>query len=364
MINIGPDVVWFAPGRVNLIGDHTDYNLGFAMPFAVHFGVTCAARRRDDSLVTVTSTQFDDTATFDINSLQPHVIDHWWSYVAGVAYEMRERGYARGADLTINGDVPLGAGMSSSAALSCATSLALNDLNDAGLPLGELAVIAQMAEHKFAGTPCGLLDQTASLRSQRDHVLLVDFKTMDAVPYPLDLASEGLALLVIDTRAPHRLVDGEYAKRRSSCESAARELGVSSLREVTDPNAAAHLDDERARRVRHVVHENALTQQAAALLKAGRIRDIGPLLTASHVSLRDDYEVTIPELDVAQGTAIGHGALGARMTGGGFGGSVVALVSHTAVADVTKAVQAAFARHGFNEPHIIEVRPSAGAHKK
>lgn len=359
-----PKVTWFAPGRVNLIGDHTDYNLGFSMPFAVDFGVTCAATRRADSVITVTSAQFDEIATFDIASLTPQITHHWWSYVAGVAYELRARGFITGADLTIHGNVPVGAGMSSSAALACACALALNDLNNAQLDMQEIAVIAQMAEHKFAGTPCGLLDQTASLLSEQDHVLLVDFKTMQAQPYPLDLARDELALLVIDTRAPHRLVDGEYAKRRAACESAARELGVSSLRDITDPNAAAHLDKDIARRVRHVVNENALTLRAAALLKAGNVRGIGPLLNASHASLRDDYEVTIPELDVAQEAAVTHGALGARMTGGGFGGSVVALVPREETARVCEAVIHAFAAHAFTEPHVIEVHPSAGAHKK
>lgn len=358
-----PEVIWFAPGRVNLIGDHTDYNLGFSMPFAVHFGVVCAGARRDDQHVRIASRQFDDVGEVDMATVTPGRMDAWYSYVVGTLYGLREHGVSLGLDLMVDGDVPPGAGMSSSAALCCATALVADDLADAHLDRATLALIAQSAEHRFAGTPCGLLDQTASLQARADHVLRVDFQSMQVDHHPIALAEAGLALLVIDTRAPHRLVDSEYAQRRAACESAAATLGVTSLREITDASVAATLDPERAKRVRHVITENQRVTDVAQLLDRGALDQIGPLLTASHTSLRDDYEVTVPELDVAVEAALAAGALGARMTGGGFGGSVVALVPATEAAHVEQGVREAYAARGFTAPQIHRVAPSPGAHR-
>ena len=358
-----PETIWFAPGRVNLIGDHTDYNLGFSLPFAVRFGVLCAAARRNDESIAVASQQFNGVATIDMSTLQPGRIDEWYSYIAGSAYGLREQGVTVGADLMVDGDVPPGAGMSSSAALSCVTALTLNQLAGDSISRHDIALIAQAAEHRFAGTPCGLLDQTASLQSTENHVLLVDFRDMSTTAFPLNLTVEELALLVIDTRAPHRLVDSEYASRRQACESAAKELGVASLRDITDVSVASSLDKERAQRVRHVVTENQRTLETTELLSRGKAADIGPLLTASHISLRDDFQVTVPELDVAVDAALSAGALGARMTGGGFGGSVVALIPIAQRDAIAEAVTSAYARHGFTAPLLLDVEPAAGAHQ-
>lgn len=358
-----PEVIWFAPGRVNLIGDHTDYNLGFSMPFAVHFGVICAAARRDDGHVRIASQQVEGVGDVDMSEVTPGRMDVWYSYVVGTLYGLRAHGVTLGLDLLVDGDVPPGAGMSSSAALCCVTALVADDLAGAGLDRETLALVAQSAEHHFAGTPCGLLDQTASLQARADHVLRVDFRSMHVDHHPIALAEQGLALLVIDTRAPHRLVDSEYAQRRGACESAAADLGVASLREITDPSAAAGLDEVRAKRVRHVVTENQRVEDVARRLDAGQLDQIGPLLTASHISLRDDYEVTVPELDVAVEAALAAGALGARMTGGGFGGSVVALVRALDVAHVEQGVREAYAARGFTAPQIHRVAPSPGAHR-
>jgi galactokinase len=358
-----PESVWFAPGRVNLIGDHTDYNLGFSLPFAVHFGVLCAGARRDDTIIRSASLQFTNETHEDLALLQPGIIDSWHSYVVGSAYGMREHGVAPGLDLLFDGDIPPGAGMSSSAALSCATALIINDLGEGSLSLNELALVAQASEHRFAGTPCGLLDQTASLLATQGHALLVDFRSMSNEQVPLDPADHDAALVVIDTRAPHRLVDSEYASRRAACESAAAELGVTSLRDVTDVSHINTLDETRARRVRHVITENQRVKDTVALLNAGRTVDIGPVLTASHASLRDDFEVTVPELDVAVEAALASGALGARMTGGGFGGSVIALVPTAARIAMETAVRQAYAEHHFTAPHFVDVRPSPGAHQ-
>jgi galactokinase len=357
-----PDTIWFAPGRVNLIGDHTDYNLGFSLPFAVEFGVLAAAARRDDDIVRVGSLQFDGIAEHDMRALTSGRIDAWHSYVAGAAFGMREHGAAIGLDLMLDGDIPPGAGMSSSAALSCVTALAIDDLAGTGLPHDDIALIAQAAEHRFAGTPCGLLDQTASLHAQAGSVLLVDFRDMHVEHVPLDLSAD-LALLVIDTRAPHRLVDGEYASRRAACESACVDLGVTSLREIADIGAADLLDDERRRRVRHVISENQRVLDTVALLREGRTAEIGSLLTASHASMRDDFQNSVPEVDLAVNAAVQAGALGARMTGGGFGGSVVALIPRAQRPVIVKAITDAYAAAGFTAPVLIDVAPAQGARR-
>jgi galactokinase len=358
-----PEAVWFAPGRVNLIGDHTDYNLGFSLPFAVHFGVLCAGSRRDDTLIRSASLQFPTETKEDLALLKPGIIDSWHSYVVGSAYGMQEHGVAVGLDLLFDGDIPPGAGMSSSAALSCVTSLTINDLGGGQLSLSKIALVAQAAEHHFAGTPCGLLDQTASLLASEGHALLVDFRSMTHERVPLNPSDADASLVVIDTRAPHRLVDSEYASRRAACESAAAELGVPSLRDITDVSVVATLDEVRAKRVRHVITENERVRETVALLKSGRTADIGPVLTASHASLRDDFEVTVPELDVAVEAALSAGAWGARMTGGGFGGSVIALVPTAARSLVEDTVRQAYADRQFTEPHFLDVQPSPGAHR-
>jgi galactokinase len=358
-----PAGVWAAPGRVNLIGEHTDYNDGFVMPFALAQRVILAAAPRGDGRWTVTSLNEDATESFGADDLSPGR-EGWSAYVAGVVWALGQAGHrVDGADLVLTSDVPVGAGLSSSAALECAVLTALADLNGLDIAPLERAKIARRAENEFVGAPTGLMDQAASTLSTAGHALFFDCRTYAAEAVALDLAAAGLELMVLDTRTPHALVDSEYATRRGSCEDAARLLGVAALRDVDDLDAAlAQLPDEvMRRRVRHVVTENGRVLAAADLLRAGRVADLAPLLDASHTSMRDDFEITVPTVDLAVETAREQGALGARMTGGGFGGCIIALVPAGASADVAAGIADSFAAAGFSPPeHFVGV-PSAGA---
>jgi galactokinase len=359
-----PEVAWRSPGRVNLIGEHTDYNDGFVLPLALTSGTRVDAARRDDRVLHVASVQRrDEPIEIALDGLQPGRVEGWAAYVAGTAWALAERGIGvPGADLLVDGTVPRGAGLSSSASLECATAGALLGLAGADLPLREVALLAQHAENDFVGMPCGVMDQFASTHARAGHLLLLDTRSLEVRHIPFDLASDGLALLVVDTHAPHQLVDGEYAARRAACEEAARLLGVPALRDVVDLEAAlASLDDELLRRrVRHVVTENGRVLDVVALLESGDVRAIGPLMTASHVSLRDDYEVSCRELDLVVDTALAAGALGARMTGGGFGGSAIALVEATAVEHVRDQITSAFREAGLTEPGFVDAEPGDG----
>jgi len=358
------EVAWRSPGRVNLIGEHTDYNDGFVLPLALTRGTDVRAARRDDRVLRVASAQRgDETVELALESLAPGSVDGWAAYVAGTAWALAERGVdVPGADLLVDGTVPRGAGLSSSASLECATAGALLALAGADLPLRDVALLAQHAENDFVGMPCGVMDQFASTHARAGHLLLLDTRSLEVRHIPFDLAADGLALLVVDTKAPHQLVDGEYAARRASCEEAARLLGVPALRDVVDLGSAlAALDDDvLRRRVRHVVTENGRVLDVVDLLESGDVRAIGPLLTASHVSLRDDYEVSCRELDLVVDTALGAGALGARMTGGGFGGSAIALVDAGSVEHVRGEILAAFSAAGLTAPAFVDAEPGAG----
>jgi galactokinase len=362
-----PDGLWFAPGRVNLVGEHTDYNDGFVLPLALPHGTVVAARGRSDGVLRIVSLRRGAQADVSLATLAPGSVSGWAAYPAGVAWALQQAGHAvSGADLLLDGDVPLGAGLSSSASLECASALALTDLSRVSIDATALALLAQHAENDFVGMPCGAMDQLASMHGRAGHLVFVDTRTLAVEPVPFDLQRWGLALLVVDTRAPHRLVDSEYAQRRASCEQAAAELGVPSLRDVDDLDAAlaALADPLLRRRVRHVVSENDRVLGTVTALRAGADpRSIGAALTASHVSLRDDYEVTVPELDVAVEAALAGGAAGARMTGGGFGGCVIALVEAPATAQVASAVAAAFAERGWRAPASFVAVPSDGAHR-
>jgi galactokinase len=355
-------VTWWSPGRVNLIGDHTDYNDGFALPFALKVGTTVQGTARSDGLLRITSLQEGgDTVEVRLDDLVPGAVQGWAAYVAGTAWALARHGIdVRGADLVVDGSVPRGAGLSSSASLECATAGALLALAGAHLPLRDVALVAQRAENDFVGMPCGVLDQLASTHGVAHHALLLDCRSLEVTPVPLDLGD--LTLLVVDTRASRQLVDGEYAARRAECERAARLLGVASLREVDDLDATlAALDDEGLRRrVRHVITENARVLEVAGALGRGDVAGIGPALTASHTSLRDDFEVSCRELDLVVDTALEHGALGARMTGGGFGGSALALVPTRRTDDVRAAVRGAFSAGGLDEPAFVDGRPGPG----
>lgn len=356
------DGVFEAPGRINLIGEHTDYNDGFVLPIALPHVVRITAARRDDGVLRVSSRQASGVTEVRVVDLVPGAVTGWAAYVAGVVWALREEGHPIGGfGLLVDGHVPLGAGLSSSAALESATALAVTELSGVSLDRRSLARIAQRAENEFVGMPCGIMDQSASLLAREGHALLLDTRSMETEHIPFDLAPVGLTLLVVDTKAPHRLVDGEYAARRRDCHRAAELLGVPALRDLD--GAEQDLPERLARRVRHVVAENARVARVADLLRADRIREIGPLLTESHASLRDDYEVTVPELDVAVEALVAAGALGARMTGGGFGGCVIALVEEAAVEACTTAVLEAFAGRGFAKPECWTAVAAAGARR-
>lgn len=356
-----PQGVWASPGRVNLIGEHVDYNAGLCLPVALPHRTFAAVRRRDDDRVRLVSAQLPGE-TFDgtLDDLAPGRVTGWAAYAGGPAWVLREQGLpVPGFDAVVTSCVPTGAGLSSSAAIEGATALAVHELAGAG-PLDDaaraaLAAACVRAENEVAGAPTGGMDQAVSLRSRADHALLLDCRDLSVDHIPFAPASEGLTVLVIDTRAPHTLNDGQYGLRRRQCRAAADLLGLASLREVTDLDAAlAALDDpvERAR-TRHVVTEIDRVRRFVTLLRTGALAGTGPLLDASHVSLRDDYEVSCDELDVAVATARDAGALGARMTGGGFGGSAVALLRVDDVPVVTEAVRAAYADRGWREPGFL-----------
>jgi galactokinase len=365
-----PEGVWAAPGRVNLIGEHTDYTGGFVLPLALPLGVVCAGAGRDDGLLSVRSAQVPEEGhTVDVRAVAPGDLGGWAAYAVGVAWALRERwGVVQGADLLIDGDVPPGAGLSSSAALECVVATVLRDLSGAPLSADDLARLARQAENDFVGAPTGVMDQLAAMHGRAGHVLFIDTRSGGIEPVPFDPRSSGTQLLVVDTRAPHQLVDGEYAQRRRECEEAARALGVVELRDAgpadLDGGAGRELPTVLRRRARHVVTENARVLEVVAALRAGGDPGaIGPLLTASHMSLRDDFEVTVPQLDVAVEAALAAGAYGARMTGGGFGGCVIALVDTAARHAVVAAVEDSFAGHGFGRPASFVAVPSDGARR-
>jgi galactokinase len=356
---------YFAPGRVNLLGG-PDYNEVFVLPFALGAGVYVAASRRSDRRVAVASRQEGgEPVRLDIDALEPGSVTGWAAYPAGVAWALREAGYLPGgADLAIDADLPAGAGLSSSAALECAVALALTGLYDVPVPPRELAALARRAENEYAGLPTGIMDQLAALLGRPGHALLLDCRTGTETAVPLDPAAAGLALLVIDTRVRHAVGDGQYGNRRQACEQAAAALGVRSLRDVVDdPEAPARLTDPGLRTVaEHVISENGRVRQAAQALQGGDLAALGDLLTASHRSLSYRFRMSWPQADAAVEAAVDSGALGARMTGGGFGGSVVALLPAGRHEAVRAAVNRRFAQHGWPVPHYLPAVPSGGGY--
>jgi galactokinase len=361
-----PAAVWVAPGRVNLIGEHTDYNDGYVLPFALPH-VTAAAAAPTEAGWVVFSEGHDGTVSFGAEELKPGGVTDWAAYVAGVVWALRDSGSSVSpARIAIASDVPVGAGLSSSAAIECAVMAALCDLSAASIPDQARVRLTQRAENEFVGAPTGIMDQSASTLSRAGHALFLDCRTLDVEHIPFDVAAVGLAVLIINTNAPHRHVDGEYADRRAVCEAAARSLGVRALRDVSIaglPDALSHLDEIAGRRVRHVVTENQRVLDTVDLLRAGEIAAIGPLMTASHESMRDDFEITVPEVDTAVSAALEAGAYGARMTGGGFGGCVLALVEASRADAVSSAVAAAFATAGFAAPDSFVVTPTEGVRR-
>jgi galactokinase len=360
-----PEGIWHAPGRANLIGEHTDYNLGFVLPFALNRGTLAAAAPRNDGLLELVSRQASQTSVVvPLDGLAPGSVDGWAAYPAGVAWALAEGGYpVSGAWVAIDSDLPQGAGLSSSASLECAVALALTQLSGIDVPRQKLAAIARRAENDFVGVPSGIMDQSAALLCQADHALLLDCRSGEADAVPLDPGASGLALLIIDTRARHRLTDSGYGARHIESEEAARALGAASLRDISDVSELDGLTDPVLyRRARHVVTENRRVLAAATLLRRGKVAEVGRLLNESHASLRDDFEISWPEADVAVEAALGAGALGARMMGGGFGGSVIALTPADSAA-VRGAVCAAFSRRDWPEPAFLDAPPSPSARR-
>ncbi|MEV0368232.1 galactokinase [Streptomyces sp. NPDC050636] len=365
-----PHGIWAAPGRVNLIGEHTDYNDGFVMPLALPHTTLAAASARTDGVLRLHSGgAAGGIVELRTDDLRPAPDGGWAAYPAGVVWAMREAGLpVGGADLHYDSTVPTGAGLSSSAALEVVTALALNDLYALGLAPQELARLAQRAENAFVGVPVGIMDQTAAACCTEGHALFLDTRDLSQRQVPFDLAGEGLRLLVVDTRVQHELGDGAYAQRRAGCERGARALGVNTLREISLAHLPEALDELSGdpvvqALVRHIVTENHRVEEVIAHLDAGRTRAIGPLLTAGHASLRDDFNVSCAELDLAVDTADAAGALGARMTGGGFGGSAIVLVEEADAQTVTKAITEAFAAAGHPAPRVFTAVPSAGARR-
>ncbi|MEV0225949.1 galactokinase [Streptomyces sp. NPDC050704] len=364
-----PEGVWAAPGRVNLIGEHTDYNDGFVMPFALPHTTVAAVARREDGVLRLHSADVEGgPVELRVADLAPGGPGVWTDYVGGVVWALREAGHAvGGADVHFESTVPTGAGLSSSAALEVVTALAFNDLHELGLERSRLARLCQRAENVYVGAPTGIMDQTASACCTEGHALFLDTRDLSQRQIPFDLAAEGMQLLVVDTRVKHAHSDGEYGKRRAGCEAGAAALGVSALRDVAYEEldaALARLDDEEVRRlVKHIVTENHRVEHVVALLEQGGTRAIGPVLTEGHASLRDDFRISCPELDLVVDTANASGALGARMTGGGFGGSAIVLVDTADADTVTKAVAEAFAAAGFKTPRVFAAVPSPGARR-
>ncbi len=357
------DAVGRAPGRVNLIGEHTDYNGGPCLPVALPHATYVAVARRDDDGVRVVSQQSEDPWTGRMDETGPGQVDGWAAYVVGVLWAMQEAGHrVTGVDIAVDSTVPLGAGLSSSAAIECATAVALAALVGLDLTPGvrrDLARACMRAESEVAGAPTGGMDQMVAMLAEPGAALLVDFGDHTDRAVRLDLTDH--ALLVTDTRVSHELNDGGYASRRDDCETAAEALGVSALKEASLADLIRIIDPRIRRRAHHVVTEIERVGEAVQAVKAGDWTGLGRLLLASHTSLRDDFEVSCAELDTAVLAAVEAGALGARMTGGGFGGSSVALVPQGLVEEVAAAVDRAFEVAGHEPPQHLLAPPSAAA---
>lgn len=363
-----PTGLWSAPGRVNLIGEHTDYNLGFVLPFAINRRTLVALAPRADGRISVSSAYADQVVDIAIADLSPDRLRGWAAYPLGVVWALSQHGAdlssVTGVNLYFESDVPVGAGLSSSAAIESAVAVALNDSWGLGFDRQTLAKVGQLAENKAVGAPTGIMDQSASLLGREDHAVFLDCRSLESHLVQLGFAEAGLELLIMDTGVKHSHATGGYGERRASCEAGAKALEVASLRDLTvDDLPRAHnlLDDVTYRRVRHVVTENQRVLDTVDRLRSEGPLAIGELLDASHVSMRDDFEISVPELDLAVETSRASGAIGARMTGGGFGGAAIALVPSAAVERVSLAVDTAFAEAGFAAPTMFTVTASSGA---
>ena len=365
---LSPEGVWSAPGRVNLIGEHTDYNQGFVLPFAINRRTCAAMSLRTDGIARVASTFTNEVVEIEIEKISNQTVTGWSGYPLGVAWALVQAGAKpRGFNLFVDSRVPVGAGLSSSAALECSVALGLNDLWGTDLDRSALAKVGQLAENVIVGAPTGIMDQTASLFGVLDHAVFLDCRSLVAEAIPLGLQQNGLEIVVMDTKVSHRLVDGGYATRRAACEAGAHELGVSSLRDIDVKDlelAGKSLDPLVFKRVRHVVTENARVMQTVDLLKSSGPRAIGENLLASHASMRDDFEISIDELDSAVEVAMNSGAIGARMTGGGFGGAAIALIESGKIDGLRTSLSKEFEARGYLAPELFSVLADVGARRE
>lgn len=362
LFGLNPDLVSSAPGRVNLIGEHIDYSDGFVLPFAIQARTYCALRIRSDERIRVATNQHKrDIFESSISELKPQTGPVWSRYILGVLWAL---GIKVGVEILVDSEVPSGAGLSSSAALECSVAIALNHHLELGRSLTELARITQRAENEYVGVPCGIMDQSISLMGRAGHALLLDCRDLSTRQIKVDFESHDLKLLIVDTRAHHALVDGGYAERRAQCESVAKALGVRAMRDLSLGEleaARTRLPDVNYKRARHAVTEISRVLEAVKVLEADDFSNFGYLLTKSHQSLRDDYNVSCPELDLAVDTALNLGALGARMVGGGFGGSAIALIRSDDAAKVALGIEQAFEKRGFSSPRFFDSLPGDGA---
>jgi galactokinase len=356
---------------VNLIGEHTDYNDGFVLPIAITQRTAVAVRRRDDRVVQVSSQHSPLVAEMSLETASAEELRDWPAYPLGVVWAIADSGadlsQATGLDIYIDSEVPIGAGLSSSAAIECAVAVALRDLWSLEFSDADLARLCQRAENVAVGAPTGIMDQSVSLMAKEGHALFLDCRSLDVEHVPFDIDHEGLSILAIDTQVKHANNDGGYASRRSSCETVAAALGVPALRDVNLQMLEDHrheLDEVDYRRARHIVTENQRVVETVNTLKSEGARAIGELLNGSHASMRDDFEISCDELDCAVDAAIEAGAIGARMTGGGFGGAAIALIERDRVDEVTEAVKRAFSDAGFGAPRCFVASAAAGAHEE
>ncbi len=356
------EVLGQAPGRVNLIGEHIDYSEGFVLPFAIADRTSAVIARNNDGLVRIASQQRRNSIfTIDIIDVKPGSSGEWEKYVLGVIWSL---GITNGVDILVDGHVPAGAGLSSSAALECSVAMGLNTLFNLGFSLEELARATQKAENDYVGMPCGIMDQSVSLMAKAGSALLLDCRDLSTESVPFDVAAAGLELLIIDTQAHHALVDGGYAERRASCESVVAKFGISSMRHLTMQvlnERKSEISQSEYLRARHAVSEIQRVKDAVAALRNNDFIELGKLINQSHISLRDDYTVSCIELDIAVDASLAAGALGSRMVGGGFGGSAIALIKVDDIESIKDAIRSAYAAKGFKAPRFFTSLPSAGA---
>ena len=343
--NKQPELTVYAPGRVNIIGEHTDYNDGFVMPCAINFGTAVSGTKQDDHIWNVYAADLDETDEFSLNVEIPKSEHKWANYVRGVVKFIQERypHFQQGANLVISGNVPLSSGLSSSAALEVAVGKFCQQLGDLPLSHTDIALNGQKAENQFVGANCGNMDQLISALGQENHLLMIDCRSLETTPTPVP---QDVAVIIVNSNVPHDLVTGEYNTRRQQCEEAAKFFGVKALRDVSVEQfrkkeaELTALSPLAAKRARHVVTENQRVLDAVEALKKNDLTRLGELMGESHDSMRDDFEITVPQIDYLVELAqlvIGKSG-GARMTGGGFGGCIVALAPHDKVDVVRKII--------------------------